>query len=84
MALNLDDHLLETPNSLLATLFRNLIGQILLGLARQLLATACLRWGNRGSITGSAGLGFGNRGRSDARLVLQIVSELSGALSSST
>lgn len=65
MTLNLNDHLLQTPNGLLATLLGDLVGEIVLGLVGQLLGAALLRWGHRRIIAS-----LGNGGRGSARLVL--------------
>jgi hypothetical protein len=42
VALNLDDHLLEAPNSLLAALLGDLFGQVLASLLAILLSAALL------------------------------------------
>jgi purine-cytosine permease-like protein len=63
--LDLNDHLLQAPDSLLATLLGNLFGEILLGLVGGLLGSAlgrCSRFNGR--------LVLANRGSGNAFLVL--------------
>lgn len=68
MALDLNDHLLQAPDGLLATLLGDLLRQIALGLVGELLGAAHLRRGDRCVVGTLAILGNGSGG--SASLVL--------------
>lgn len=67
MTLDLNDHLLQAPDGLLATLLGNFLREVFLGLVGILLGTAHLRGGNR---CGIAAFVLSNGSRGETCLVL--------------
>lgn len=71
VALDLNDHLLQAPDSLLTALLRNLLRQVLPSLLGILLAADLLRRSDRSTILRAIISSLGERGRGNTVLTLR-------------